>query len=147
MNLATKLLRGVVLMSTSLALTACGGAMTEEEAAALEAEALSTSSAELGSCAGWSEWYNTASSYCGTHTSCGYTWSCDYLAREGSDGLAAVGGGEQQLYYCDDGSVGYKIYNPATKTQQESYRACFDQYGGYTHTEYQHQYAMTSCGC
>jgi hypothetical protein len=146
-NFGTKLLRAVVLMSTSLALTACGGAMTEEEAAALEAEALATSSADLGSCAGWSQWYNTGATSCGTHSTCGYTWSCDYYVRGGESGLAAGGGTEEQAYYCDDGSPAYRIYNPATFSQQESYRVCFDQYGNYTHTEYQYTSVKSSCGC
>ncbi|WP_375771485.1 hypothetical protein NR798_11450 [Archangium gephyra] len=143
MNSGTKLLRAVALMTTGLALTACGGAMTEEEAAALEAESMNTSAAELGSCAGWSEWSATGGSYCGSHSTCGYTWSCDYLRNGGTTAMDV----NQQIYYCDDGSPAYKVYNPATFSEQSSYRVCFDQYGNYTHTEYQYQYAKSACGC
>ncbi len=148
MNSATKLLRAVVLMSTGLALTACGGAMTEEEAAAMEAEAMTTSEADLGSCATWSEWSYAGPGYCGTHSTCGFTWSCDYMARGGGSGPTAMGGNvEQQALYCDDGSLAYKIFNPANYDQQSSYRVCFDAGGNYTHTEYQYRYAKSTCGC
>jgi hypothetical protein len=146
-DFGTKLLRAVVLMSTGLALTACGGTMTEEEVAAMEAEALDTASADLGSCAGWSEWYGTGSTYCGIHSACGFTWSCDSYARGGESGPSAMGNVEEQIYYCGDGTPAYKIINPATFSMQESYRVCFDQYGNYTHTEYQYQSAMSTCGC
>ncbi|MDC0710280.1 hypothetical protein POL68_17525 [Stigmatella sp. ncwal1] len=148
MDSGTKLLRAVVLMSTGLALTACGGATTEEESAAMEAETLTTSEADLSSCAGWSEWYFSGPGYCGTHSTCGFTWSCDYLLHGGEGESKATSGDMEKLaYYCEDGSLAYKIYNPATFDTQESYRTCFDQYGNYTHTEYQYRYAKSACGC
>ncbi|SEU05708.1 hypothetical protein [Stigmatella erecta] len=148
MNSGTKWMRAAVLMSTGLALTACGGAMTEEDAAAMEAETLTTSTAGLSSCAGWSEWYFSGPGYCGTHSTCGYTWSCDYLLNAGEKGPTDLGGDmEKRALYCDDGSLAYRIYNPATFDQQASYRTCFDASGNYTHTEYQYRYAKSTCGC
>lgn len=115
------LLRAVALMCTSLALTACGGTMTEEEAAAVEAEALSSQQAELSSCGTWSAWYWDGSSItCGVRLACGTN--------------------------CDE--YGYCEVNPAAYKQEYSYRTCFDQYGNYTHTEYQYKRgAYLYCGC
>ena len=115
------LLRAVAVVCTSLALTACGGPMTQEEAAAAEAEALVSQEAELGSCANWSGWYwDGYSISCGVRLSCGT--SCDEYGQ------------------CE--------VNPAAYKQEYSYRTCFDQYGNYTHTEYQYRRGSFSyCGC
>lgn len=115
------LLRVVAVVCTSLALTACGGPMTEEEAAAVEAEALVSQEAEVGSCAGWSEWlWDGSSTTCYPRLSCGT--------------------------YCDE--FGNCDVNLAAYAQQYSYRVCFDQYGNYTHTEYQYRTGgFLSCGC
>ena len=115
------LLRAVSLVCAGLALTACGGPMTEEEATALESEALASQKAELGSCTNWSEWY-----WDGSSTTCGVRLSCGT--------------------YCD----GYTCeVNPAAFKLMSSYRVCFDQNGNYTHTEYQapRQGGFLSCGC
>lgn len=115
------LLRAVAGVCTSLALTACGGPMTEQEAAAEEAEALATQEAEAGSCANWSGW-----SWDGTSVTCAPRLSCGT--------------------YCDE--FGHCDANPATVTREHRYRVCFDQWGNYTHTEYEYWGSdVLHCGC
>jgi hypothetical protein len=125
------LLRAIAGVCTSLALTACGGPMTEQEAAAVEAEAaqavpveneaLASQEAEVGSCANWSGWYWDGSSI-----------TCGRVLRCGT--------------YCDE--YGNCDVNPAAFQQLYRYRACFDQWGNYTHTEYQYtQGSYLYCGC
>jgi hypothetical protein len=125
------LLRAAAVVCTSLALTACGGPMTEEEAAALEAEAsraeavepeaLASQEAEVGACTTWS-----AYSWDGSSIACGVRFSCGT--------------------YCDE--YGNCEVNPAAYRQESSYRVCFDEYGNYTHTEYQYRRgAFLYCGC
>ncbi len=94
--------------------------MTEEEAAAVEAETLASQEAEVGSCGTWSAWEPSGGEVCRPRISCGSY--CDEY------GCVANGGAYQQL---------------------QSYRVCFDQYGNYTHTEYQYKSGTTFlyCGC
>src|SRR5262245_15045235 len=103
--------RTVALVCTSLALTACVGPATEEEAAAMEeeaaaveVEALTSQTPSVGSCANWSSWY-----WDGYSVTCGVRLSCGT--------------------YCDD--FGNCDVNPASYKQEYSYRVCFDQYGNY----------------
>jgi hypothetical protein len=121
MKLWSCLLSTVAVICTSLALTACVDPMPEEEAAAVEGETLTSQTAALSSCANWSGWY-----WDGHSASCGVRLSC------GTD--------------CDE--YGNCYVNPASYKQEYSYRVCFDQYGNYTHTEYQYRNgAFLSCGC
>jgi hypothetical protein len=122
MKPAVALLRAVAVVCTSLALTACGGPMTEEEAAAVEAEALVSQEAEVGACTNWSSYYWDGSSInCdGVRLGCG-TWCDEY------------------------GNCGV---NPATFQTLTSYRTCYDQWGNYTHTEYRYTTgSYLHCGC
>jgi hypothetical protein len=144
----TGMLRAIALVSTGLALTACGGAMTEQEAAAAEAEALATSEAELGACTNWSaEWVGTGNAYCDESFSCGYYWSCDPWMRGGGETALAGGPAEENIIYCPDGYDPVRHGKDATFSEQYSYRVCFDEAGNYTHTEYQYRYTRTACGC
>nr|WP_240359565.1 hypothetical protein [Pyxidicoccus trucidator] len=137
----------MTLVGATLALTACGGDLTPEEAALLEADALAQAESELGSCANWSQWYNNGATTC-EYRSCGFYWYCP------GDPLRAVpsnnsGDKPDGLLPppCEDGSYPTREYNPGTFAQQESYRVCFDAAGNYTHTEYQYQTALSTCGC
>lgn len=124
------LLRAVAVVCTSLALTACGGPMTEEEAAAVEAEAaqvsvepeaLATQEAETYACTNWS-----AYAWDGSSITCAIVLRCGTV--------------------CDE--YGNCEVNPAAFQELSSYRVCFDQYGNYTHTEYQYkQGSFLYCGC
>jgi hypothetical protein len=150
MKAGITLLRAVAVVCTGLALSACGGAMTEQEAAAPETEALATSEAELGSCANWStEWYNTGNSWCDQSTACGYYWDCEPVWARGGDEASLAGGGQEDenIIYCPDGYEPVRRGKDATFAEQYSYRVCFDEAGNYTHTEYQYRGARTACGC
>ncbi|WP_375760171.1 hypothetical protein [Corallococcus exercitus] len=138
------LLRAVAAMCTGLALTACGGAMTPEEAAAEEA-ALTTSEAALGSCANWSTWTNTGVTTCAPRSTCGSYWRCEPL-RNAGDAPSVAGGPEYRPPLCPEGEVAVQYYNPGKFNQQSSYRVCFDAAGNYTHTEYQYQSVFSVCG-
>jgi hypothetical protein len=122
MKFGVGLLRAVAVVCTSLALTACADPMTEEETAAVEDEALASQAAALGSCANWSGWdWN------------GHSFTC-------FPGRLSCG------TYCDE--YNNCDVNPATYRLEQSYRVCFDQYGNYTHTEYQYRRgSYVSCGC
>ncbi|MCP3143461.1 hypothetical protein [Pyxidicoccus xibeiensis] len=147
MKFAITLVRAVTLVGASLALAACGGELTPEEAASLEADALGQAESELGSCANWSEWNNTGATTC-EYQGCGYYLSCDdYIA-----GMLADDSTEEPDKapppLCPDGySYPHRVYNPGTFAQQYSYRACFNEAGAYTHTEYQYQNVLSTCGC
>ncbi len=149
MKVGTTLLRAVAVVCTSLALTACGGAMTEEEAAAVEAEALASQEAEVGACTNWTtEWYNTGTPWCEGSTACGSYWECEPYARKDNTESALAGNPEDEnIIYCPDGYTPVRYGRDATFTQQYSYRVCFDEAGNYTHTEYQYRNARTACGC
>ncbi|MBN9684325.1 hypothetical protein JYJ93_17935 [Corallococcus sp. NCSPR001] len=138
----------VVGVCTGLALTACGGPMTAEEAAAEEAS-LATAEAALGSCATWSEWSNTGEQICTDNRTCGYYWYCEGDPMAVNTRSLAGGGGPETLPPpCDDGSYPYQRGKPGLSNLQSSYRVCFDASGTYTHTEYQYQYAFSgTCGC
>ncbi len=113
------LLCATVLGCTSLVLTACGGSMTEHEASTVEAEALASQGAELSSCDNWSGWYLDGSLICDVRLACG-TVCTDYECA----------------------------VNPASFKKEISHRVCHDQYGNYTHTEFQERKAgFVSCGC
>ncbi|MCY1041286.1 hypothetical protein OV208_08145 [Corallococcus sp. bb12-1] len=148
MKPGTSLLRAVALVCTSLALTACGGAMTPEEAAAEEALALATSEAELGSCGTWSGWTNTGASSCGATTSCGFYWVCEPFAKEGDpESLVGGGGIEGAAPSCPIGETARRYNYLGRFNQQSSYRVCFNEAGTYTHTEYQYQNIFNTCSC
>ncbi|RUO90486.1 hypothetical protein D7Y11_24930 [Corallococcus sp. AB018] len=141
------LLRVVVGVCTGLALTACGGPMTPEEAAAEEAS-LATTEAALGSCANWSEWINSGGQYCSDNRACGLYWYCEGDPMAAAPRSITGGGPEHLPPPCDDGSYPYQRGKPGLFNQQYSYRVCFDAGGTYTHTEYQYQYAFSgTCGC
>ncbi|RKG82458.1 hypothetical protein [Corallococcus terminator] len=148
MKPGTSLLRAVALVCTGLALTACGGAMTPEEAAAEEALALATSEAELGSCGTWSGWTNTGVTSCAPKNTCGGYWVCEPFVRGGDpESLIGGGGSENSAPSCREGEVAVRYYNLGTSNQQSSYRVCFNAAGTYTHTEYQYQAVFSACGC
>ncbi|QSQ28575.1 hypothetical protein JY651_47850 [Pyxidicoccus parkwayensis] len=132
-------------MGASLAMAACGGEMTPEEAANLENEALAQSESELGSCNNWSEFTPTGSQFC-DYRGCGSYLTCDPEYVKNPD-AAAKGTGEENIYYCPDGSPPWRVYRPGTFAETSSYRVCFDQYGNYTHTEYQYSSTLVTCGC
>ncbi|GMT95921.1 hypothetical protein KH5H1_00400 [Corallococcus caeni] len=142
------LLRVVAGVCTGLALTACGGPMTPEEAA-VEDAALATSESALGSCGTWSEWSNTGSQYCMDNRSCGSYLYCEGDELAGNTRSIAGGGGpENAPPLCEDGTPPYWRGKPGLSNLQSSYRVCFDAAGNYTHTEYQYQYAFGgTCGC
>lgn len=119
---ATVALRAVVVVCSSLALSACLDPVTEDEATSTaESELEAASLAALGSCAGWSQWI-----WDGSSTTCGIRFAC------GTN--------------CDE--VGNCEVNPASYKQEYSYRVCFDQNGNYSHTEYQYrQGGFLLCGC
>jgi hypothetical protein len=138
-------LRAAMMVGASLAMAACGGPMTPEEAATLENDAVAQSESELGSCNGWSEWIPTGNQTC-EYRGCGSYLTCDPEYIKGQDGAAKVNDGENMLY-CPDGGPAWRVYNPGTFNETYSYRVCFDQYGNYTHTEYQYSSALAACGC
>ncbi|WP_338278651.1 tetratricopeptide repeat protein [Corallococcus caeni] len=138
MKAGVSLLRAVAGVCMGLALTACGGPMTPEEAVAEEAM-LATTEAALGSCANWSEWTNTGATYCDSRPGCGYEWRCEPWLK---------GGDAQSLIpVCPDGETPVRYDKPGTFIEQSSYRVCFDEAGNYTHTEYQYQSVAGACGC
>ncbi|CAM3189445.1 hypothetical protein G4177_33665 [Corallococcus sp. ZKHCc1 1396] len=148
MKSGTSLLRAVALVCTSLALTACGGAMTPEEAAAEEAMALASVEAELGSCGTWSGWSNTGASSCAPQSSCGFYWVCEPWAKGGDpESLVGGGGSEDAAPVCPVGETARRYNNPGRFNQQSSYRVCFNAAGTYTHTEYQYQSVFNTCSC
>ncbi|QSQ22510.1 hypothetical protein JY651_46620 [Pyxidicoccus parkwayensis] len=138
-------LRAVVMAGASLAMAACGGEMTPEEAALAENEALTQSESELGSCNNWSEYNPTGNTFC-DYRSCGYTWTCDDWYAKGSN-AAAKETPDENILYCENGMPAYRVPNPGTFAETYSYRVCFDQYGNYTHTEYQYSSSLMACGC
>ena len=137
-----------LLLCTGLALTACGGAMTPEEAAAEESAALATSEASLaGSCGTWSGWTNTGATSCKPNSSCGTYWRCE---RQLAADPAPVrdDGPQQRPPVCPIGQVAVMYYELGSFNQQSQYRVCFDAAGNYTHTEWQYQTVAGSCtGC
>lgn len=139
------LLRAVAMAGVSLALAACGGEMTPDEAAAAESEALAQSEAELGSCANWSEYIPTGNQYC-ANRGCGYTWECGF-AKSPDEAAKGTETPDQNIIYCDDGSTPVRVANPGTYAETYSYRVCFDEAGNYTHTEYQYSSSLVTCGC
>ncbi|WP_147447244.1 hypothetical protein [Corallococcus sp. CA054B] len=136
-----------LLLCTGLALTACGGAMTPEEAAAEETAALATSEAELASCGTWSGWTNTGVSSCQPNSACGNYWRCEpRLAPEAAPALDD--GPQQRPPVCPSGQVAVMYYELGKYNQQSQYRVCFDSAGNYTHTEWQYQNVSGGCsGC
>ncbi|MGE6759600.1 hypothetical protein ACQKGO_16380 [Corallococcus interemptor] len=134
-----------LLLCTGLALTACGGAMTPEEAAAEEAAALATSEAALGSCANWSTWTNTGVTSCAPRSTCGTYWVCERRLK-GDEPESVAGGPESSAPVCRAGEVAVPYTRPGLYNQQSSYRVCFDAAGNYTHTEYQYQTVFSVCG-
>ncbi|WP_147450319.1 hypothetical protein [Corallococcus carmarthensis] len=146
MKPGVSLLRAVAWVCTSLALTACGGAMTPEEAAADEA-ALATSEAALGSCGTWSGWANTGATTCQPNASCGNYWVCERRLKA-DDAPSIAGGPEQRPPVCPSGEVAVMYYELGKYNQQSQYRVCFDAAGTYTHTEWQYQTVSGGCsGC
>lgn len=147
MKSAIKFARAMAVVGAALAVTACGGEeLTSEELASLEAEALATSEAELGSCAGWSQWISSGQTTC-EYRSCGYTWQCVPGYAHGGDTSVRGEQPDSLIPHCEPGTVLVREYNPATFAQQYSYRACFNEAGTYTHTEYQYQTVFATCGC
>jgi hypothetical protein len=130
------------LVGASLALTACGGAMTEQEA--MEAEALAQSEAALSACTNWSEW-STVGTSCEAR-GCGFDWVCGGWA-DGSKDAADGETPEGLIPYCEDGSTPIRVNRLSTYNLRQSYRVCFDAYGNYTHTEYMTDTAFGTCGC
>jgi len=146
MKAGITLLRAVAVVCTGLALTACGGAMTEQEAAS--SEVLATSEAELGWCGTWTtEWYNSGNSYCDESLSCGYYGDCVPYARQGDESALAGGQEDENVIYCPEGYEPIRRGKDATFAEQYSYRVCWNEYGQYTHTEYQYRSTRTACGC
>lgn len=118
-----------LLVSTSVALTACMTPMTDEEGdedgLAVDEQALTSKTPSettlTGSCGSWSSW-----SWDGQSTSCGVRLACGT--------------------YCDE--YGNCDVNPASHRREYSYRVCFDQYGNYLNTEYQYRNGgFVACGC
>ena len=148
MKAGASLLRAVALVCTSLALTACGAAMTPEEAAAGEAAALATVESELGSCGTWSGWTNVGVADCQTSTSCGFYYRCErYLKAGDPESAPDEGGPENRPPACPPGETAVRYYNDGLYNKQSSYRVCFNDAGTYTHTEYQYQNVLNSCSC
>ncbi|MFP2908332.1 hypothetical protein ACLESD_25425 [Pyxidicoccus sp. 3LFB2] len=146
MKSAIKFLRAVAMVSATLALTACGGEeLAGEELASVDTETLASSEAELGSCANWSEWSNTGQAYC-DYRSCGFRWECGYVRNPNGD-TSARAEQDENIIYCEDGTVAMRVYNPGTFSEQSSYRVCFNEAGTYTHTEYQYRSVLATCGC
>jgi hypothetical protein len=110
-----------LLVFTSLALTACMTPATDDEELAADEQALTSPTTLAGSCGTWSSWsWDGQSATCGVRLSCGT--------------------------YCDQNGV--CEVNPASNKLESSYRVCFDQYGNYTHTEYQYRSGgFIACGC
>ncbi|MCP3139449.1 hypothetical protein [Pyxidicoccus xibeiensis] len=147
MKSAIMFLRAMTLVGASLALTACGGDLPPAEAGALEADALGQAESELGSCANWSEWNNSGATTC-EYRSCGFYWHCDGEWLAGAPANDSGAEPDELLPPpCEDGSYPYRVNNPGTFAQQYSYRACFNEAGTYTHTEYQYQNVLSTCGC
>ncbi|MFP2931970.1 hypothetical protein ACLESO_43755 [Pyxidicoccus sp. 3LG] len=143
-------LRAVSVVGASLAMAACGGDLASEEPMAPEADALVQAESELGSCANWSQWIANGSYTCDANTSCGSTWQCIPGLRGGDDTASLQGGdGEPDEFIptCDPGYVLVRVGNPGRYNQEYSYRACFNEAGTYTHTEYQYRYVAGVCGC
>ncbi|CAM3190246.1 hypothetical protein G4177_33715 [Corallococcus sp. ZKHCc1 1396] len=148
MKPGSSLLRAVALVGTSLALTACGGVMTPEEAAAEEAAALATVEAELGSCGTWSSWTNTGTTSCAPSTMCDFYWVCERLLKEDdAESILGEGGSVNRPPVCPSGQTAVRRYESGRSNQQSSYRVCFNDAGTYTHTEYQYQTVFSTCGC
>ncbi|RKH59230.1 hypothetical protein D7W81_27650 [Corallococcus aberystwythensis] len=133
-------------MCTGLALTACGGALTPEEAAAEETAALATSEAALASCGTWSSWTNTGATSCEPRSTCGSEWRCEPNLK-GGDAQSLTGGPEGLIPVCPPGESAVRYDKNGRFNQQSSYRVCFDAAGNYTHTEYQYQSVFSACGC
>ncbi|WP_253908908.1 hypothetical protein [Corallococcus exiguus] len=134
-----------LMLCMGLALTACGGAMTPEEAAAEETATLATAEAALDSCGTWSSWSNTGATACEPSSTCGSYWACE--SRLNADDAESLSGGpEHRIPVCPPGQSAVLRYNPAKYNQQSSYRVCFDAAGNYTRTEYQYQTVFSVCG-
>ncbi|HZI15036.1 MAG TPA: hypothetical protein VE153_31990 [Myxococcus sp.] len=135
MKRGVALLRWVAVVCTSLSLTACGGDMTAGEPPVVEAEAeaLASQEAAVSSCGTWSAWYPTGNTQCRPRASCGIYGYCvpsDSFPQDES---------------CPPGQA--RIYDThSTQEEWASYRVCFDQYGNYSHTEYQYRYYFMYCG-
>lgn len=126
----TTAMQSIVVVASCAMLTGCV-AMTEEEAVALEDEgvaldeqALVTSTTEVdlcgSSCGTWSGWCWDGAISCSPRLACGT--NC--------------------------GDYGECTVNPGSYRQEYRYRTCLDQYGNYSHTEYQYQQgSFLQCGC
>ncbi|MBZ4333653.1 hypothetical protein [Corallococcus sp. AS-1-12] len=128
-----------LLLCTGLALKACGGAMTPEESAAL-----ATSEAALSSCGEWVGWSDTGLERCMASSICGTTWVCE--PRLTADAAPSLDEGPQQRPpVCPSGQVAVPYTNLGMMRYQFQYRACYDDAGNYTHTEYQYRNYASSC--
>ncbi|MBN9684324.1 MULTISPECIES: hypothetical protein [unclassified Corallococcus] len=132
-----------LLLCTGLALTACGGAMTHEEATAGETT-LATSEAALITCGDWVGWSDTGVVRCLSNPDCGTTWVCEPRLKA-DDAPSLDDGPQQRPPVCPAGQVAVPYVNSGMMRYQFQYRACYDEALNYTHTEYQYRNYASSC--